>query len=241
MRRGAPKATLAVARGGHFSSCCALETGNARPHIRINRARSAASFQLHFARRFLMTIVRYEPWALVSRFHQQLDRALNKDADSVDSASVSWIPHVDIHEEAERFVVVADVPGVEPKDIEITAEKGVLTVRGERRSEKKTLDRRLRARRACQRHVPAPLHPAGERRRRGHQGHAREWRARALDPQAPAGAAAAHQRTGRLRAVPVSRQRTRRALPAASFPIPAAAPCRGARILRGMKRAVSLP
>ena len=85
-----------------------------------------------------MTIVRYEPWALVSRFHQQLDRALNKDADSVESATVSWIPHVDIHEEAERFVVVADVPGVEPKDIEITAEKGVLTVRGERRSEKKT-------------------------------------------------------------------------------------------------------
>jgi HSP20 family protein len=34
--------------------------------------------------------------------------------------------------------VVADVPGVEGKDIEITAEKGVLTVRGERGSEKKS-------------------------------------------------------------------------------------------------------
>ena len=49
----------------------------------------------------------------MSRFQQQLDRALNKEADSVESANVSWIPHVDIHEEAERFVVVADVPGVE--------------------------------------------------------------------------------------------------------------------------------
>ena len=87
-----------------------------------------------------MTIVRYEPWAFVGRLQRQLDRALGETqglADGADAASVSWIPHVDIREEAERFVVVADVPGVEPKDIEITADKGVLTVRGERRVEKK--------------------------------------------------------------------------------------------------------
>jgi HSP20 family protein len=84
-----------------------------------------------------MAILRYEPWALVSRFHQQLDKALNQDADSF-SSNVSWIPQVDVREEAERFVVTADLPGVDGKDIEVTAEKGVLTVRGERRSEKKT-------------------------------------------------------------------------------------------------------
>jgi HSP20 family protein len=95
-----------------------------------------------------MTILRYEPWALVSRFHRQLDQALNTEADSADAAKVSWIPRVDIHEEAERFVVVADVPGVEGKDIEITAEKGVLTVRGERRSEKSSNDGFARVERA---------------------------------------------------------------------------------------------
>jgi HSP20 family protein len=82
-----------------------------------------------------MTIVSYEPWALVSRFQRQIDRALGE---SADSASVSWIPHVDIREEAERFVVVADVPGVDGKDIDITAEKGVLTIKGVRQSEKKS-------------------------------------------------------------------------------------------------------
>ena len=82
-----------------------------------------------------MTIVRYEPWALVGRLQRQLDRALG---DVADSATISWIPHVDVHEEAERFVVAADLPGVEGKDIEITAEQGVLTIKGERRSEKES-------------------------------------------------------------------------------------------------------
>ena len=82
-----------------------------------------------------MTIVRYEPWTFVSRLQRQLDRALGEVASG---ATVSWIPHVDIHEEAERFVVAADLPGVEGKNIEITAEQGVLTIKGERRSEKKS-------------------------------------------------------------------------------------------------------
>ena len=82
-----------------------------------------------------MTIVRYEPWAFVGRLQRHLERARGDSQDFADGANVSWIPHVDIREEAERFVVVADVPGVEPKDIEVTADKGVLTVRGERRSQ----------------------------------------------------------------------------------------------------------
>src|SRR5579872_4049386 len=91
-----------------------------------------------------MTLVSYEPWALVNRLHRQLDQAFNRTTDTADTASapsVSWIPRVDIHEEAERFVVLADVPGVEAKDIDITAENGVLTIRGERRTQHKETDK----------------------------------------------------------------------------------------------------
>ena len=77
-----------------------------------------------------MTILRYEPWSLVNRLHRHLDEALSAQAGESDGAW--WIPQVDVHEEPERFAVLVDVPGVEPKDIEITAEKGVLTIRGER-------------------------------------------------------------------------------------------------------------
>jgi HSP20 family protein len=88
-----------------------------------------------------MAIVRYEPWHVVNRLHQSLDQFFNNEAlsspEASSSPSVAWVPRVDIHEEKDRFVVLADVPGVEPKDIDITAENGVLTVRGERRAEKR--------------------------------------------------------------------------------------------------------
>jgi HSP20 family protein len=75
-----------------------------------------------------MTVVRYAPWALINR----LQEAAARDS--------SWTPAVDIHEEAGRFVVRADLPGVKPTDINVTAEKGVLTLRGERSFEKREAD-----------------------------------------------------------------------------------------------------
>ena len=81
-----------------------------------------------------MTILRYEPWTLVNRLHRQLDQAFSGSAEAADSDGAWWLPQVDVLEEPERFAVLLDVPGVEPKDIEITAEKGVLTIRGERRT-----------------------------------------------------------------------------------------------------------
>ncbi|MGI8560987.1 MAG: Hsp20/alpha crystallin family protein, partial [Luteimonas sp.] len=44
-------------------------------------------------------------------------------------------PLVDIKEEAERFVIHADLPGIDPGDVEILMDKGILTIKGERSSE----------------------------------------------------------------------------------------------------------
>src|ERR1700761_8719581 len=70
-----------------------------------------------------MTIVRYEPWSLVDRLTRQFET----------SRTVSFIPSVDVHEEADRYIVRADLPGVSSDDIEITADAGVLTIKGERK------------------------------------------------------------------------------------------------------------
>jgi HSP20 family protein len=82
-----------------------------------------------------MTVVRYEPWALLNRLHRELDQNFETVA-----RDATWSPAVDIHEEAERFVVRADLPGVKPTDIEITAEKGVLSLRGARNFEQRKDD-----------------------------------------------------------------------------------------------------
>jgi HSP20 family protein len=89
-----------------------------------------------------MSLVNYEPWSLLDRFQQQLnqlgyaDKALaDNDSDYSNVVTSRWSPAVDIKEEAARFLITADLPGVDPKDIEITMDNGVLTIRGERQSE----------------------------------------------------------------------------------------------------------
>src|SRR5512144_1894305 len=48
-----------------------------------------------------------------------------------------WVPAVDIKEEGNVYILQADLPGIDPKDIEITLEKGVLTLKGQRAAETK--------------------------------------------------------------------------------------------------------
>ena len=52
--------------------------------------------------------------------------------------TAQWIPHVDIREEPTRFVLLADVPGVEPGDIEVQMDKGMLAIKGERLIDNRT-------------------------------------------------------------------------------------------------------
>ncbi|TCO76008.1 heat shock protein Hsp20 [Plasticicumulans lactativorans] len=88
-----------------------------------------------------MSITRYDPMSRFTQLQKELERLFdpralgNEDSSSV--ATCDWIPAVDIREEANRFVIHADIPGVDPKDIDITMENGVLTLKGERLSERK--------------------------------------------------------------------------------------------------------
>jgi HSP20 family protein len=88
-----------------------------------------------------MSLAYYEPWSLLDRFDKQLnqlayaDNSLSSnDKDYSNNVTSHWRPSVDIKEEANRFLITADIPGVEPKNIEITMDDGVLTIKGERQS-----------------------------------------------------------------------------------------------------------
>ena len=79
-----------------------------------------------------MTVVRYEPFGMLRKFNDELNRRFEAGADAT---ARTWSPAVDVKELDDHFVLVADIPGVEPKDIEITTEGGVLTIKGERKTE----------------------------------------------------------------------------------------------------------
>lgn len=85
-----------------------------------------------------MNPTRYEPWQHLHHLRKELDRLFEPYAAHSDQSSVAtcdWTPAVDIKEEKDRYVLHADIPGVDPKEIEIIAENGVLSIRGDRPSE----------------------------------------------------------------------------------------------------------
>lgn len=84
-----------------------------------------------------MNLVRFEPWSVVDLVQRDLDRiAARRFAPGNDNHPLAdWIPPVDIIENKDCFVVRADVPGVDPADIEVNMDNGVLSVSGERQSE----------------------------------------------------------------------------------------------------------
>ena len=79
-----------------------------------------------------MQMVRYNPWGF-GELQNQINR-LFSDWDDTDSsgATAGWVPTVDIQEFDSRFQLYVDVPGVNPDDVEITLDNGVLTISGER-------------------------------------------------------------------------------------------------------------
>ena len=87
-----------------------------------------------------MAIVRYTPWSVNPALHNEIrtvfDRFLQDgEGDQSNVVTSEWTPRVDVREEAEQFLIEADITGVDPKDIEIHMENGVLSIRGERKSE----------------------------------------------------------------------------------------------------------
>lgn len=87
-----------------------------------------------------MNIVRYRQWpgpgALQEEIKQVFDRFFdNGDTDESSVVTSQWVPRVDVKEEVERFVLYADLPGIDPDDIEVQMDKGILSIKGERRSE----------------------------------------------------------------------------------------------------------
>lgn len=87
-----------------------------------------------------MSFERTMPWGSAQSAPEEVRQILGRyfgreEADHSNVVTSQWAPNVDIKEEADRFVILADVPGVDPATIDVSMEKGILTIKGQREVE----------------------------------------------------------------------------------------------------------
>lgn len=125
-----------------------------------------------------MSLVRYEPWNLMARLHDDIDRTFGHwAANDTSAATADWVPAADIEEHTDRFELCVDLPGVAANDVDITLEAGVLTLSGER-------------------HVARPTEPLSHHRRE--RGHGRFYRRFILPDSVDSEGVKARERNGVL-------------------------------------------
>ena len=84
-----------------------------------------------------MAITRWDPFREVVALQNRVNslfREMNDDDSPLTTAS--FVPAVDIYEDAKKVVLKLEVPGMEEKDLDVRVENNTLTVKGERKFEK---------------------------------------------------------------------------------------------------------
>jgi HSP20 family protein len=87
-----------------------------------------------------MNLVRWSPIGDIFMLQNQMNRLFDDAVHSWPSSSngtTAWAPAADIYETETDLVLLADLPGVDPKQIDVRVENNVLTIRGERAFESK--------------------------------------------------------------------------------------------------------
>ncbi len=85
-------------------------------------------------------ITRWRPFRELDRMRKEMDRLwdsfLEEGRSRRGELTGEWVPALDLSELEDRYVVKAEIPGVDPKKIDISLSDGVLTIKGEKSQEK---------------------------------------------------------------------------------------------------------
>jgi HSP20 family protein len=92
------------------------------------------------------------PWTGFGSLKKEMDRLFERFGDwdlPEMRAFAEWTPSLDVSETKDAFVAKAEIPGIEPKDISVSLEGQLLTIKGEKKHEKEEKDEQFyRAERA---------------------------------------------------------------------------------------------
>jgi HSP20 family protein len=79
----------------------------------------------------------FSPWQEIEDLQERLDRMLGRGWPGFTTEEISeWTPAVNLEERDNEFVLTAELPGIEEKDVDIELDQNVLTVKGEKRTER---------------------------------------------------------------------------------------------------------
>jgi HSP20 family protein len=85
----------------------------------------------------MTVITRWNPWRELNRAQdEEMGRLLDDRFVFRASESLGWTPATDIYEDEDGLSLAFELAGVEPKDVDIRFENGILTIKGERKLEK---------------------------------------------------------------------------------------------------------
>jgi len=87
-----------------------------------------------------MQLMKHTPWSLLRDIREEVNRLFDRDLLPAGEGwgEHGWCPKVDIKEAGDKFVVLAEIPGVDPKDLHISVENNKVTIKGEKSLEKRT-------------------------------------------------------------------------------------------------------
>ncbi|HEX8249388.1 MAG TPA: Hsp20/alpha crystallin family protein [Pyrinomonadaceae bacterium] len=91
-----------------------------------------------------MSIVKYDPFRDLRSLQDEVNRLFSMSFPRGGAAGGqdevmrgAWTPSVDIYEGKDEIVLEAELPGMKPEDVDVSIENNIITIRGERRFEKK--------------------------------------------------------------------------------------------------------
>jgi HSP20 family protein len=96
-------------------------------------------------------MIRFEnlhPFRELEEISERFNRLFQRPPFHRDSAQealtvADWVPRVDITEDDKEYLIKAEIPEVDKKNVKVTVQEGVLTIQGERKQEKEEDSKRV--------------------------------------------------------------------------------------------------
>lgn len=89
----------------------------------------------------MMNMIKFDPFRELRTLNDEMNRLFTFVPTGLERSEFvrgAWSPNVDIYEDKDKLIVEAELPGMKREDFELTVENNVLTLKGERKFEKKT-------------------------------------------------------------------------------------------------------